>query len=249
MKKQVAYACVLSSILYGCETWFTNSFGKAETMYTKIVKALLDVRNTTCNDICLVEADMPSFEALVTKRMKKYLQKKIPNLDDEDPLTKAIELCRTANTASYRRIQALLPDESDVVEEDKVKRMDRIRTSTSSKRVMFVQLNPLLQQHKLYKNNALKEHKRIEFTRFRVSSHNLKVETGRWGRIERESRVCSCSLGGIHDESHVLFRCDLTNDIREKYQIQTDSFADVFNDKEDETLSDIFYELSEKFAK
>ena len=40
MKKQVAYACVLSSILYGCETWFTNNFGKAETMYTKIVKAL-----------------------------------------------------------------------------------------------------------------------------------------------------------------------------------------------------------------
>ena len=93
------------------------------------------------------------------------------------------------------------------------------------------------------------EHKRIEFTRFRVSSHNSKVKTGRWGGIERESRVCSCSLGGIQDEYHVLFRCDLTNDIREKYQIQTDSFADVFNDKEDETLCDIFYELSEKFAK
>ena len=141
MKKQVAYACVLSSILYGCETWFTNSFGKAETMYTKIVKALLDVRNTTCNELCLVEADMPSFQALVAKRMKKYLQKKIPNLDEEDPLAKAIELSRTANTPSYRKIQALLGDESDVIEEDKAKREEDIRASTSSKRVMFYQLN------------------------------------------------------------------------------------------------------------
>ena len=103
MKKQVAYACVLSSILYGCETWFTNNFGKAETMYTKIVKALLDVRNTTCNDVCLVEADMPSFQALVTKRMKKYIQKMIPNLDVDDPLAKAIELCRIQHhTEEYK---------------------------------------------------------------------------------------------------------------------------------------------------
>ena len=183
----MAYACVLSSILYGCETWFTNSFGKAETMYTKIVKALLDVRNTTCNELCLVEADMPSFEALVAKRMKKYLQKKIPNLDEDDPLAKAIELSRTANTSSYRKIQALLCDESDVIEEDRGKRAEAIRASTSSKRVVYSQLNPLLQQHKLYKNNSLMEHKRIEFTRYRLSSHNLKVETGRWGRIEREN--------------------------------------------------------------
>ena len=60
MKKRVAQACVLSSLLYGAETWFTNNYGKTETMYSKLVKALLDVRNTTCNDVCLVEADMPS---------------------------------------------------------------------------------------------------------------------------------------------------------------------------------------------
>ena len=234
MKKQIAYACVLSSILYGCETWFTNSFGKAKTMYTKIVKALLDVRNTTCNDLCLVEADMPSFQALVTRRMKQYLQKKIPNLDEEDPLAKAIELCRTADTASYRKIQELLPNESDIVEEDRMKRIEAIRASTSSKRVMFAKLNPSLELHKLYKNKALAEHKRIEFTRFRVSSHNLKIETGRWSRKERENRVCQCNIGGIQDEFHALFRCEMTNDLRQKYQIQTGSFEVVYRDLEDE---------------
>ena len=49
IKKRIAESCVFSSILYGTETWFVENFGKAETLYTKIVKALLDVRNTTCN--------------------------------------------------------------------------------------------------------------------------------------------------------------------------------------------------------
>ena len=147
-------------------------------MYSKIVKALLDVRNTTCNDVCLVEADMPSLPSLVKHRMKTYLQKKIPKLDCDYPLWKAIELCRSVNTLSYRYIQNLLEDESDMVEEDKTQRADRLRASESTKRATFVNMNPSLQQHKLYKNDLLQEHKRIEFTRFRVSSHNLKVETG-----------------------------------------------------------------------
>ena len=115
--------------------------------------------------------------------------------------------------------------------------------------VWVSQLNPSLQQHKLYKNNTLKEHQRIEFTRYRVSSHNLKVETGRWSRVDRGNHVCPCNIGGIQDESHVLFKCELTRSLREKHFIHSDSFDDLFNEKDDETLCDIFYELSKIFAK
>ena len=87
------------------------------------------------------------------------------------------------------------------------------------------------------------EHKRIEFTRYRLSSHNLKVETGRWGRVERENRVCSCNVGGIQDEDHALLRCGFTNDLRQRYHIQTDSLVDIYNGKEDEIMCDMFYEL------
>ena len=168
MKKRVAEACVFSSILYGAETWFTQNYGKAETMYTKIVKALLDVRHTTCNDVCLVEADMPSFEALVKKKMQTFIQEKVPKLDCEDPLWKAIELNRSADTKSYREIQQLLTDKSDIIKEDKEKRNERLRTSLSSKRATYVVINPSLKQHKVYKNDLLKEYKRVEFTRYRV---------------------------------------------------------------------------------
>ena len=133
--------------------------------------------------------------------MQKYLQEKIPKISCGDPLWKAIELARSADTKSYRYIQASLGDQSDVFMEDKCRRVEELRSSVSSKRVMFVSLNPSLQQHRLYKNDELSEFKRIEFTRYRLSSHNLKVETGRWGRITRENRNCSCTI-------RVLFNCD-----------------------------------------
>ena len=78
IKKQIAEACVFSSILYSTETWFTDYFGKAESLYTKIIKALLDVRHTTCNDVCLMESAMPSLKEVINNKMKKYLQTKLP---------------------------------------------------------------------------------------------------------------------------------------------------------------------------
>ena len=58
----------------------------------------------------------------------------------------------------------------------------------------------------------------LVFTRFRLSSHRLKIETGRWARIEVENRVCDCG-GGIQDESHVLFECPKTDEERVLYRV------------------------------
>ena len=55
------------------------------------------------------------------------------------------------------------------------------------------------------------EHLRIAFTRFRTSSHRLKIETGRWARLTRERRICK-SGEGIGDEQHALTSCKLYPD-------------------------------------
>ena len=42
--------------------------------------------------------------------------------------------------------------------------------------------------------------------KFRLGSHNLPIETGRWSRKNREERLCpSCNVVG--DEEHMLFDC------------------------------------------
>ena len=56
-------------------------------------------------------------------------------------------------------------------------------------------------------------------TRWRLSNHNLAIETGRYKRpvIERENRICaSCNV--IEDEYHAVFRCPLYGIERRKYR-------------------------------
>ena len=45
-----------------------------------------------------------------------------------------------------------------------------------------------------------------DIIRFRVGSHNLPVETGRWSRKDREDRVCEV-CGVVGDEVHYLYNC------------------------------------------
>ena len=51
-------------------------------------------------------------------------------------------------------------------------------------------------------------HFRICLTKFRLSSHKLEIETGRYRNIERSERKCTyCSTNEIEDEYHFLLTC------------------------------------------
>ena len=57
-----------------------------------------------------------------------------------------------------------------------------------------------------------------DLSRFRTSSHRLRVETGRWEGLERRMRVCDlCGAGDIQDEKHVAIECPAIESVRTKY--------------------------------
>ena len=59
---------------------------------------------------------------------------------------------------------------------------------------------------------------RNEITRFRMGSHNLEVEVGRWVRVERNSRLCKCcNLARVEDEAHFLFDCPNYDELRMEF--------------------------------
>ena len=52
----------------------------------------------------------------------------------------------------------------------------------------------------------------------RTANHKLAVETGRWGKISYDQRICNmCSSNEIGDEFHTLLKCPTFSHIRNDY--------------------------------
>ena len=107
-------------------------------------------------------------------------------------------------------------------------------------------INPTLEHHNIYKNNNIDDQKRISCTRFRVGSHRLKIETGRWSRTPKHERLCSC-LNGIQDENHVIFHCTQTETFRLKFNILDFTNMTTFFNSDAKTLTKFIYEVNEHF--
>jgi hypothetical protein len=74
--------------------------------------------------------------------------------------------------------------------------------------------------------------KKHKMARFRLSSHRLAVETGRFTRAAYGDRVCLCCVGDpVEDEYHAIFECCRFEEIREQ-------FTDIFRDFEHEWQGD-----------
>lgn len=56
--------------------------------------------------------------------------------------------------------------------------------------------------------------------RYRLSSHHLEVEQGRWKGIERKNRICElCDSSSIENEYHVFIACKFYEGVRLASQI------------------------------
>jgi len=56
--------------------------------------------------------------------------------------------------------------------------------------------------------------------RLRVSSHSLRIQTGRYGNdgLPRNERICVyCDLNDIDDELHFSLKCPCLNDLRQTF--------------------------------
>ena len=81
VKKTVWDAAVISAITYASESWWTTDLKPAVSLYMSTLKRLLGVRTQTPNDLCLMELDLPSMPALVTKRQREFFCR-MANRDD-----------------------------------------------------------------------------------------------------------------------------------------------------------------------
>ena len=203
VKKRVFDACVMSSLLYGCETWMNADLRPIRRLYNMCIRALLQVRNTTSTDICLIELGLPELSALVAQRQKVFFQRMSASREhiDDDPLIFAIHLCIASRTPTARHLNRLLESRNDEVRESKIRIQTRVANSieTNTRNAWYLRANPELAVHQIYtaRTHPVNEIHRVSWTRLRLSAHSLAIEEGRWnrrgwGRLPVEERLCQC---------------------------------------------------------
>ena len=69
-----------------------------------------------------------------------------------------------------------------------------------------------------YLDLSRRNHSRKALVKLRISSHKLRIETGRYDKIPREERLCNlCNSNKIEDETHFLLDCPRYSLIRDMF--------------------------------
>ena len=230
VKRKVFDAAFSSAILYGCEAWLDVSLKPMETMYMSAVRRLLDVRRSTPTMTCLVEAGIPSLQALVKCKQSKFLQRMFEqrsDLEDSDPLMYTLNFMKDNNPALYAHVDELMQLDLKTylkTEHDELCRNLSESPLERTKLRLYISMNPELSVHPLYQVNdsehALEDNLRITFTKIRLCSHKLRSETGRWNGTPSDQRFCPHCSDAIQNEEHIL-QCPSTLNIRNSFNVST----------------------------
>ena len=87
----------------------------------------------------------------------------------------------------------------------------------------------------------MKEECRTIITRWRLSCHDLQIQTGRYTDVAREERLCSlCDV--VEDEQHVVFECRAYSSIREQFSTlitENPRIRDILNPRDGDTAGQV----------
>ena len=230
VKRKVFDAAFSSAILYGCESWIGVSLLPVERMYMSALRRLLDVRNSTPKLTCLLEAGVPSLQALVKEKQSKFFKRMLKERVDlvaSDPLMFTLDFMKNNCAAISNSIQDVIREDSYIAaDRDDLCQQLRGMPPEKTKLRLYLTMNSDLSVHPLYmvteSESVVEDNLRMAFTRTRLCSHRLRSETGRWNRVPKDQRFCPhCDGETIQNEEHLL-QCPATLPIREKYGVETD---------------------------
>ena len=80
-----------------------------------------------------------------------------------------------------------------------------------------------------YLDSTRKNPMRRTLLKLRIGCHNLRVETGRYGKIPLEERICPlCSGNKIEDETHLLLDCQRYSSMRDIFLSKIETKLMIF---------------------
>ena len=84
----------------------------------------------------------------------------------------------------------------------------------------LINFSKLHMRKKIMLKIIMQRNQRSAFAKFRMGVAPLRIETGRYERLEEEQRVCFNCGDAIESEEHVLLECPLYQQIREPWFVK-----------------------------
>ena len=231
---------------YGSEVWGKDCFDNGEKIQNRAIRYFLGVHRFA--PIASITGDM-GWESCNNRRMIRMLRLwnrliKIP----DTRLVKRIFLAdcnaNKPNTwaTDVKKICNLI-DVNEKYDEKSFIDLDAARKSISySENIEWsnvVQSKPKLRTYKIFKTRYetepyitanISRSERSFIAQLRSGILPLRIETGRFSRIELEHRTCQlCDLNVIESEEHFLFSCPFYNEFRNQFYDMISNIDQNFN--------------------
>ena len=238
LKLQLFNAVVKPILLYGSEIWgIGEKINEIEKVFTTFLRRILGVRRSTPTSFLWRETGEMPLRVTILKQAMKYLAR-MKELRSERILAKAWGECNKQATnlegwkfevmSEVRRIT------QGIVEINEEKKLEITQVMKTMKQTIW----SAWQQEETSKSkwyNSLKKAEGMEkyltsipnptlrncLTRFRLGSHWLEVEKGRWQGKQREDQTCETCLkmgrAQVEDEEHMMKICPLYEEVRREF--------------------------------
>ncbi|KAL3681099.1 hypothetical protein R1sor_024055 [Riccia sorocarpa] len=242
LRRRLFDTLVLPALLYGVPIWGPSlaktNWAEIELVHKKFLQVELGVRPQIPYALLLAETGRVPLEIEALFLTIQFAQR-LKSQPEERYSYQAWRMSRVkgwySNLCQWSVSWGVLEtewDSGEALRELLVRRaVGRLWESPSSRLQYYcrdtTRLYPYREQHYLSEDLPLKMRQLI--ARYRVSSHTLSSEVGRWSNTPRENRLCElCDEGKIESEYHVLIACPYYDSIRIRYDIRKQDLRDFF---------------------
>ncbi len=243
MKKQLFNSLVRPVVLYGVQVWgpttSQSTWNQVEAIQKLFLEMELVVKTQTPYALLLAEAGLLPLEVEALYLTLQYVMR-VEALNDSRLPKQAFHTSRAFDWYADVCRWAQAWDLSELEWHIEPKRLwsllhgkaiRKLWHDPSPRLQYFMRdVNPMvLYEEQEYLRAPISMRLRQMIARYRLSSHHLEVEEGRWKGVRRQDRVCRfCDSGSIENEYHVFIACRWYKEIRVAHQILVSNLHDLF---------------------
>ena len=236
------FDCLVGSVLnYAAEVWGFHKGPDVERLHTRFCRSLLGVKKST--NLSALYSELGRKPLLVFRKIR-LLKYWVKILNTDNILLKnvyymlvdgviagnnyngqnwAFQIKNMLNNLGFSHVWNNQEQNDIPFNEIKQRIIDQtnqeiLMANTTSSKLKTYCLFKLDTSCESYLNTITLNKYKFALSRFRLSSHNLALETGRYYNIPKENKICTfCNMNKIESEYHFLLVCPLYAELRRQY--------------------------------